>query len=72
MIDKDFDKAFFQATFSNFLSEIFDKQLSANKLEMDLVRKCEGKTQNISTHMQIIKLCRISIDNIDNMIKDIR
>lgn len=44
MIDKDFDKAFFQATFSNFLSEIFEKQLNANKLEMDLVRKCEGKT----------------------------
>ncbi len=32
MLQEEFDKALFQATYENFLSEVFEKQIHANKI----------------------------------------
>lgn len=39
---------------------------------MDLLRKCEGKTETPSSHMPIIRACRKSIDSIDGMLRDLK
>lgn len=60
-MDKDFHSALLEASLTSFTNEILQIQMAVSKMEMDMIRKCQGKSKRIESHSDVIKLCRKGI-----------
>jgi hypothetical protein len=72
MMKEEINESLFRISFNSLLEELLQKQLLTDKMEIDLIRKWEGKPQCISEHPELIKNCRKTVALLTHFMAEIK